>query len=466
MPYMCFSARVPEIRMNRQHKISASLTSTGRTTDHPSFAEAFRFWLKLGFISFGGPTGQIAIMQAELVDKKRWISQSRFLHALNFCMLLPGPEAQQLAVYVGWLLHKTWGGIVAGSLFVIPSVFILWILSFVYAAYGKVQWIAAVFYGLKPAVMAIVAFAVLRIGKKALRNWAMWGIAASAFIGIFFFKLSFPLIVVSAGIIGSILGKVRKNKFSIPAGYGAENGEAKSVLSDDRESPDHAKPSWARALKVCCIWLPLWSAPIILAGHFLGWNQTVFREGLFFAKAAVVTFGGAYAVLPYVAQQAVEKYHWLNAGQMMDGLGLAETTPGPLIMVLQFVGFMGGWNNPGGLPPIVAATLCSFITTWTTFTPCFLWIFLGGPYIEKLRGNVKLSNALSAITAAIVGVVLNLAVWFGLHALFPNGKVLDWFTLIVSVGAFVGMIKWSWQVIPIVIGSGLLGLLYKIIMLI
>ena len=426
---------------------------------HPSFAEAFRFWVKLGFISFGGPAGQIAIMQTELVEKKRWISQARFLHALNYCMLLPGPEAQQLATYVGWLLHKTPGGIVAGAFFVIPSIFVLWGLSFIYAAYGNVPWIAAIFYGLKPAVMAIVAAAVIRIGKKALKNQVMWCLAGLAFVAIYFFKVPFPLIVLTAGLVGLLGGKLWPGKFDVIKGHGGS--DESSVLDDHDESPAHTKPSWSRGIKVTLICLVLWWAPTLIAGLCLGWQHTVFQQGLFFSKAAVVTFGGAYAVLPYVAQQAVEHYGWLKPGQMLDGLGLAETTPGPLIMVLQFVGFIGAWSHPGGMSPLLAATLGAFITTWATFTPCFLWIFLGGPHIEQLRGNVKLTTALSAITAAIVGVVVNLAVWFGLHVLFPFGKGIDWFALVLSTIAFIGMLKRKWDVIPVVVGSGLLGLLYK-----
>jgi len=377
-------------------------------------------------------------------------------------MLLPGPEAQQLAIYIGWLLHRTAGGIVAGSLFVIPSVFILWTLSFIYAAYGNVPWIAAIFYGLKPAVMAIVAAAVIRIGKKALKNEIMWGLAAVAFTAIFFFKLPFPLIILAAGIIGLIGGKFWKEKFYVIKGHGINSGS--SVLDDEDESPLHTKPSWLRAIKVIAIWMLLWWMPVLLVGFWQGWNSTLFKEGLFFSKAAVVTFGGAYAVLPYVAQQAVEHYGWLGPGQMMDGLGLAETTPGPLIMVLQFVGFMGGWNQPGVLPPLVTASLGALLTTWVTFTPCFLWIFLGGPRIEQLRGNVKLSTALSAITAAIVGVVLNLAVWFGLHVLFPQGTSLDWFAVVVSLIAFIGMVKWKWDVIPVVLGASVAGLIFKMLL--
>jgi chromate transporter len=430
-------------------------------TRHPSFHEAFRFWVKLGFISFGGPTGQIAIMQTELVEKKRWISQSRFLHALNYCMLLPGPEAQQLATYVGWLLHKTWGGIVAGAFFVIPSIFILWVLSFVYAAYGNLRWIAAIFYGLKPAVMAIVAVAVIRIGRKALKNEVMWTIAALAFVAIFFFKVPFPVIILSAGLIGFLGGYLWKSKFNVVSGHA--KSENSSVLDDETESPAHTQPSLSRAIKVTIVWLVLWLAPITLVGLWLGWDHTLFKEGVFFSKAAVVTFGGAYAVLPYVTQQALFHYGWLKPGQMMDGLGLAETTPGPLIMVLQFVGFMGGWQHPQGLSPILAGTVGALLTTWATFTPCFLWIFLGGPYIERLRGNIRLTTALSAITAAVVGVVLNLAVWFALNTLFPSHYSFDWFALALSIVAFIGMLKWRWDVIPVVISSGILGLIYKLI---
>jgi chromate transporter len=427
---------------------------------HPTFAEAFRFWVKLGFISFGGPTGQIAIMHAELVEKKKWISDARFLHALNYCMLLPGPEAQQLAIYIGWLLHRVWGGIVAGVFFVIPSMFILWLLSFVYVTYGNIPWVAAIFYGLKPAVLAIVASAVLRIGKKALKNEVMWTIAAVAFAGIYFFKVPFPIIIIAAGLAGFMGGRFWREKFFIASGHGAsKSGQA--VIDDETKAPAHAKPSLRRALKVCAVCLLLWWIPVLLLAWWLGGNHALVTESIFFSKAAMVTFGGAYAVLPYVSQQAVESYHWLNAGQMLDGLGLAETTPGPLIMVLQFVGFLGGWNQSGQLSPLLAATIGAFITTWTTFVPCFLWIFLGAPHIEQLRGNVKLTSALSAVTAAVVGVVLNLAVWFGLHVLFPGRGTVDWFTVVISILAFIGMQKWKWDIIPVVLGAGAIGLIWK-----
>ena len=422
----------------------------------PSFGEALRFWLKLGFISFGGPSGQIAMMHAELVEKKKWIGNEQFLHALNFCMLLPGPEAIQLAIYIGWLWHRTWGGIVAGVLFLIPSIFILWALSYIYVAFGHVAWIAAVFYGLKPAVLAIVVVAVIRIGRKALQNSMMWVIAGAAFIAIYFFRVPFPAIIVVAGLLGLAGGRILPRYFSV-----ANDDVPKSTLSE--AVPPHTRPSLARALKVCTTSILLWWLPIALAGICLGTQHAIFREGIFFSKAAMVTFGGAYAVLPYVSQQAVENYHWLGTGQMLDGLGLAETTPGPLIMVLQFVGFLGAWNQPGDLPPLLAATLGALITTWTTFVPCFLWIFLGAPYIEKLRGNESLTSALSTVTAAVVGVILNLAVWFGLHVIFPATGNVDWFAFTVCAIAFVGMLRWRWNIVPVVLGSGLLGLIYTLV---
>ena len=424
----------------------------------PSFAEAFRFWLKLGFVSFGGPSGQIAMMHAEVVEKKKWLSETHFLHALNFCMLLPGPEAQQLAIYIGWLLHKTRGGIVAGALFVVPSIFILWTLSYIYVAFGHVPSIAAIFYGLKPAVLAIVAAAVIRIGSKALRNALMWAIALAAFVAIYFFRVPFPVIIISAGIIGLMGGKLLPRFF-----LGSLDDAARSTSSgQDTLTPPTKRSSLVRVFKTSITWILIWSLPLALAGIFLGTEHTVFREGIFFSKAAVVTFGGAYAVLPYVSQQAVEHYQWLRADQMLDGLGLAETTPGPLIMVLQFVGFLGGWNHPGNLPPVLAATLGALITTWTTFVPCFLWVFLGAPYIEKLRGAKQLTAALSTVTAAVVGVILNLAVWFGVHVIFPATDRVDWFAVVICVIAFAGILRWKWNIIPVILGSGLAGLVWRL----
>ena len=429
-----------------------------RDLHSPSFAEAFRFWLKLGFVSFGGPSGQIAMMHAEVVEKKKWLSETHFLHALNFCMLLPGPEAQQLAIYIGWLLHKTRGGIVAGALFVVPSIFILWTLSYIYVAFGHVPSIAAIFYGLKPAVLAIVAAAVIRIGSKALRNAVMWAIALAAFVAIYFFRVPFPVIIISAGIVGLIGGKLLPRFFLGSLDEGARTASS----GQDILTPTTKRSSLVRVFKTSITWILIWSLPLALAGIFLGTQHTVFREGIFFSKAAVVTFGGAYAVLPYVSQQAVEHYQWLRADQMLDGLGLAETTPGPLIMVLQFVGFLGGWNHPGNLPPVLAATLGALITTWTTFVPCFLWVFLGAPYIERLRGAKQLTAALSTVTAAVVGVILNLAVWFGVHVIFPATGNVDWFAVVICVIAFAGILRWKWNIIPVILGSGLAGLVWRL----
>src|SRR5438034_3121495 len=453
-------------RTVRVFAAAMKLQQTGplqRRQTAPSLAEAARFWFKFGFISFGGPTAQIALLHGELVEKKKWISETRFFHALNFCMLLPGPEAHQLAIYIGWLLHKIRGGVIAGTLFVLPAAVFLWGLTWVYAAYGNIAWIAAIFFGIKPAVMAIVAEAVIRIGSRALKNEVMWTLAGLAFVAIFFLKVPFPLVVLTAGITGLVGGRLWKDKFLVFGQNKSGKKDAETVLGDDIESPAHTKPSLVGAIKVCVIWLTLWWLPVLLAGLWRGWNDTIFREGLFFSKAAVVTLGGAYAVLQYVAQNAVEYFHWLKPGQMMDGLGLAETKPGPLIMVLQFVGFMGGWNVPNGLPPLAAATLGAFISTWTTFVPCFLWILLGAPHIEQLRGNVKLSTALSSVTAAVVGVVLNLAVWFGARVLFPSTGTVDLFAIAVSLIAFLGIQKWKWDVIPVVLGSGTAGLIYKLI---
>jgi chromate transporter len=431
---------------------------------HPTFREAVKFWLKLGFISFGGPAGQIAIMQQELVDRKKWIGQERFLHALNFCMLLPGPEAQQLAIYCGWLLHRTWGGIVAGTLFVLPSAFLLWGLSQAYVSYGSVPWVAAVFYGLKPAVMAIVAAAVLRIGKKALKNRTMWGIAAAAFVLIFFFDAPFPAIVFGALALGFIGGRLAPETFVLSGGgHGAPatGAPAVSAVIDDLAENFSVKPSWGRAARVSATCLGLWLIPLLMLGLWFGWHSTWVNEGLFFSKAAMVTFGGAYAVLPYVAQQAVENHAWLTAPQMLDGLAFAETTPGPLIMVLQFVGFMGGWNHPGSLSPWAGAALGSAVTTWVTFVPCFFWIFLGAPHIEQLRGKKMLTAALGAVTASVVGVILNLAVWFGWHVLFPAGTwaSVDWLVVGLGIAAFVALHRFKINLMVVIAASGVAGLL-------
>ena len=442
-----------------------SLLSSPSATSavHPTFREAFLFWLKLGFISFGGPTGQIAIMHTELVEKRRWISNTRFLHALNYCMLLPGPEAQQLATYIGWLLHRTWGGVIAGSLFVLPSAILLWAISLVYVVYGQLPWVTAVFEGWKPAVLAIVAAAVLRMGKKALKNEVMWVIAGLAFTLIFYFRVPFPLIILGAGLLGWAGGHGWQEKLVVLKPHGSKDAMSASVLDDSDASPDHARPSFARAWKVCVVCLALWWAPVLLIGVLLGFDHVLVQQGVFFSKAAMVTFGGAYAVLPYVSQQAVEGFHWLSAGQMLDGLGFAETTPGPLIMVLQFVGFLGAWSFHAPFSPWVAATCGALITTWTTFLPCFLWIFLGAPHIEQLRGHVRITAALSTITAAVVGVVLNLAVWFGVRVLIPADAPVNWFGVALSIVAFWGIVKRGWNIIPVVLLAGAMGVLQRML---
>lgn len=444
--------------MNSRIEPATIAPSQAPAEEYPSFREALRFWLKLGFISFGGPTGQIAIMHAELVEKKRWISESRFLHALNYCMVLPGPEAQQLATYIGWLLHRTWGGIAAGGLFVLPSVAILWLLSYLYMTCGDVRIVSAAFYGLKPAVMAIVAAAVLRIGRKALKNSIMWAIAAAAFIAIFFYKVSFPVIIMSAGIVGMLGYAWWPAKFKIIKPHGREQIGRSTVIGDEHAAPDHARPSWMRSLRVIVVCGLLWWTPVALACLWLGGDHVLVQEGVFFSKAALVTFGGAYAVLPYVAQQAVERFGWMAPGQMLDGLGLAESTPGPLIMVVQFAGFVGAWNHPGDLPPLIAATLGALMTTWVTFLPCFLWIFLGAPYIERLRTSDGVTACLSAITAAVVGVVLNLAVWFGLHVLQPEGSRINWFAAVLAIAAFIGMVRFKLGVVTIIVCGALAGM--------
>jgi chromate transporter len=382
-----------------------------------SFNEAFWVWLRVALLSFGGPAGQIAVMHRILVEEKNWISESRFLHALNYCMLLPGPEAQQLATYIGWLLHRTAGGIMAGGLFILPGIIAIMGLSYVYAAYGNVGFVEAVFFGLKAAVLAIVVHAVVRVGKRALRNRVMIALAAIAFVAIFFFNVPFPLIIIAAGVIGYFGARAGRPEFAaVEHGGGNKQAAIDSLLGE--ELPDHVRPSVGRALRASSVWLLLWAVPVAALLIGLGQANVFSQIALFFSKMAMVTFGGAYAVLAYVAQQAVEHYHWLQPREMLDGLGMAETTPGPLIMVLQFVGFMAAYRDPGALSPMLAATLGGLLATWVTFIPCFLWIFLGAPYIEALRGNKGLAGALSAITAAVVGVILNLSIWFGLHTLF------------------------------------------------
>jgi chromate transporter len=393
-----------------------------------SFGEALRVWLRVALLSFGGPAGQIAVMHRILVEEKNWISESRFLHALNYCMLLPGPEAQQLATYIGWLLHRTAGGIMAGGLFILPGIIAIMALSYIYAAYGNVGFVEALFFGLKAAVLAIVVQAVVRVGTRALRNRIMIALAAAAFIAIFFFNVPFPVIIISAGVIGYLGAKNGRPEFAA-VGHGG-NGKAAVVDSMlGEELPDHVRPSLPRALRVSAVWLLLWLVPVAALLIGLGQANVFSQIALFFSKMALVTFGGAYAVLAYVAQQAVEHYHWVQPREMLDGLGMAETTPGPLIMVLQFVGFMAAFRDPGTLSPMLAGTLGGLLATWVTFTPCFLWIFLGAPFIETLRGNKGLAGALTAITAAVVGVILNLSIWFALHTLFRQTSPVRFFPL-------------------------------------
>ncbi len=387
---------------------------------YPTVREAFAVWGRIGFLSFGGPAGQIAMMHRILVEEKKWLGEKRFLHALNFCMLLPGPEAQQLAIYIGWLMHRTLGGIIAGVLFVIPGAIAIMALSWVYALYGNVGIVEALFFGLKAAVLAIVLQAVIRIGQKALRNSAMLGVAVASFVAIFAFDIPFPLIIASAGLIGYLGARMEFAAFQPGNGHGTASAntlaDADSVLGED--VPAHARVDAGWAMRISAIFLTLWLVPTAMLIVALGAGNVFSTIALFFSQMAVVTFGGAYAVLAYVAQEAVQNYEWLAPGEMLDGLGMAETTPGPLIMVTQFVGFMGAFREPGMLSPLLAGTLGGLLTTWVTFTPCFLWIFLGAPFVERLRENKALSAALATITAAVVGVILNLAVWFGLHVLF------------------------------------------------
>ena len=426
---------------------------------HPTFGEAFRFWVKLGFISFGGPAGQISIMHHELVDRKKWVSNERFLNALNYCILLPGPEAQQLATYIGWLLHRLPGGVVAGAFFVIPSIFILFALSYTYAAFGTIPWVASVFNGLKAAIMAIVVSAVIKIGKKALKNGVMVGIAALSFIAIFFLKIPFPLIVLVAGLLGLVGRYALPAKFDVIKGKDARDFDAGYVQICEDTEACHINPSTKRNIVLITVFVLLWLAPVMMLYVFLP-HRVFYTEALFFTKAAFLTFGGAYAVLAYIAQAGVEQYAWLTGPQMIDGLGLAETTPGPLIMVVQFVGFMAGWNHSAGWSPVVGGMVGSLIATYFTFLPCFLFVFLGGPYIEKFRDNATLSAALSSITAAVVGVVLNLAVWFGLQVLMPAAAGFNWFAAVIGLAAFISIQWFKVGIMTVIAAAGILGFIW------
>lgn len=431
-----------------------------------SFKEAFWFWLRLGFISFGGPAGQIAVMHQELVENKRWISERRFLHALNYCMVLPGPEAQQLAIYIGWLLHRTWGGIVAGTLFVLPSLFILIGLSWIYIAFGQLSLVASLFYGVKPAVTAIVFQATHRIGSRVLKNPFLWGISGASFVAIFAGNTPFPVIVIVAAMLGYIGGKLYPESFKNGGGLSASTKHyGPAVIDDGMQPPEHARFSWKRLYKTGAVGLLLWIIPIGLLIVWFGWNGLYTQMGLFFTKAALMTFGGAYAVLPYVYQGAVERFGWLSAVQMMDGLALGETTPGPLIMVVAFVGFVGGYLNEvlGATNQFLSGATAAAIVTWFTFLPSFIFILLGGPFVESTHGNLKFTAPLTAISAAVVGVILNLALFFGYHTLWTEGfdGPFDFKASLLTLAAFLTLFKYKANVLYVIGASAFLGLLIK-----
>jgi chromate transporter len=459
---------------------AGTVAATGGAAARPrpaavTLGQAFWVWLRIAALSFGGPAGQIALMHRVLVEEKRWIGEHRFLHALNYCMLLPGPEAQQLATYIGWLMHRTRGGIIAGGLFVLPGVVSIMALSWIYAIYGKLGIVSALFFGLKAAVLAIVLQAVVRISARALKNRILLSLAAAAFLLIFFLGVPFPLIVLAAGVIGFLGGGAGLAVFQVGGGHAAATG---TIVEDSEtllgaELPAHCRPSPRQSMRIAALWLALWLVPVAILLAWLGPHHVFSQIATFFSTMALVTFGGAYAVLAYVAQEAVQSYHWLKPGEMLDGLGMAETTPGPLIMVLQFVGFMGAYRAPGMLPPLLAGTLGGLLATWVTFIPCFLWIFLGAPFIERLRGNRAVAGALSAITAAVVGVILNLAIWFAIHTVFrlahpfragplrfdlPDPASLDPWALLLSAGAILAMVRFKAGAVPTLAVTSIAGI--------
>ena len=428
-----------------------------------SFGEALRFWLKLGFISFGGPAGQIAIMHTELVERRRWLSEKRFLHALNYCMVLPGPEAQQLATYIGWLMHRSWGGIVAGALFVLPSLFILIALSWIYLRFGDVPLVAGIFFGIKPAVTALVLHAAHRIGSRALKNRWMWGIAALAFVAIFAFDTPFPAIVLAAALIGHFGARHAPQVFSLGGGHGdAKAGYGRALIDDDTPTPAHALFSKVRLARVLALGMALWALSMAALVALNGLHGTLAQMGWFFTKAALLTFGGAYAVLPYVYQGAVETHQWLSGAQMIDGLALGETTPGPLIMVVAFVGFVGGWAKqvlgPDAL--FLGGALAAGVVTFFTFLPSFVFILAGGPVVEATHGKLGFTAPLSAITAAVVGVILNLALFFAFHVLWPQGfdGRFDALSALVIVAASVALFRFKVGVMPLLAVCAVFGL--------
>lgn len=446
---------------------TAKTQSNASAPSPVSFWQAFIYWLKLGFVSFGGPAGQIAIMHHDLVEKKRWISEKRFLHALNYCMVLPGPEAQQLATYIGWLMHRSWGGIVAGGLFVLPSFFILIGLAYVYMAYGSVPAIAGVLYGIKPAVVAIVLFAAYRIGSRALKNQVLWSISALAFVAIFVFKLPFPLIILAAAAMG-YWGSIKHPTYFQLGGAHAKATQhyGASLIDDDTAIPAHAIFSWHKLIKIALIGMAFWLIAMAILVASFGWNSVFSQMAWFFTKAALLTFGGAYAVLPYVYQGAVEHHQWLSATQMIDALALGETTPGPLIMVNTFVGFVGGWLSTSSAiyGPFYSALIAATVVTFFTFLPSFVFILMGAPFIETTHGNLKLTAPLTAITAAVVGVIVNLALFFAYHVFFPNGlmETMDAPAIALSGLAFLAIFRFKLSVIPVLIASGLIGMGLKL----
>jgi len=440
---------------------------------YPTFKEAFQVWLKVALYSFGGPAGQIAVMHKYIVEEKKWLGENRFLHALNYCMLLPGPEAQQLATYIGWLMHKTRGGLMAGGLFVLPGFIFILILSVLYALWKDLTFVQGIFYGIKPAVLAVVVGAVIKIGKRALKNEVMVGIAVLAFIAIFFFKISFPYIVIAAGLLGYFGGRIWEEKFYVIKGHADKTGSEVGLIDSSIQSE---KPNLSKIIRVALFWLALWLLPVAGLLLWLGTENVFTKEALFFSQSAIVTFGGAYSVLAYISQKAVETYGWLQPGEMLDGLGMAETTPGPLIQVVQFVGFMGAFRNAGTLDPILAGVLASVLVTWVTYLPSFLFIFTGAPYIEYLRGNKSLSTALSGITAAVVGVILNLGIWFSLHTLFgkveevlagplhlplPVWNTVDWGAVFITVAALFFSFWLKWDMLRTIGVCIVLGLIFK-----
>ena len=456
--------------MSTKHK---ALVSEHAPTGLLSLREAFPYWLKLGFISFGGPAGQISMMHTELVERRRWISEHRFLHALNYTMVLPGPEAQQLATYIGWLMHGTLGGIMAGALFVLPSLAILIALTWIYLVYGDVPVVAGVLYGIKPAVTAIVVFAACRIGSRALRNGVLWSIAAAAFLAIFALHVPFPYIVLAAGIIGTVGGRIAPEKFRTGGGHGASDKSFGPALIDEHTPVPHwARFTWRSTIIKLVVGLAIWTSLEGVLYLSYGWHGVLTQMGWFFTKAALLTFGGAYAVLPYVYQGGVDQYGWLTGTQMIDGLALGETTPGPLIMVVAFVGFVGGWTKEiyGPENLALAGAVGAMVATAFTFLPSFLFILVGGPAVEATRHDLKFTATLTGITAAVVGVILNLAVFFAWHVLLPNATAsapfsgrFEWFSMLITLTAFVALWRYKMGIIPVIGACAFAGLSYSLL---